>query len=159
MRRSESNCEGGRDWGLPGRGSFGVPLLVCAILCLFLSGCGLGEWLRNGLKVGPNYKKPQAPIASNWIDYQRAEAEAATQPQELKQWWHAFNDPVLNSLISDAYQQNLTLRVAGERIAEARAVRGIAVGNFWPQQQDVSGSYSAVKGSDRGANAVQDQWF
>jgi len=126
---------------------------------LFTGGCGLGEWARNGFKVGPNYKPPPAPIASHWIDYQRPETQPVGQPEELKHWWRVFDDPVLNSLISDAYHQNMSLRVAGERITEARAVRGIAVGNLFPQEQDVTATYSAVKSSDRTANPLGDQWF
>ena len=33
------------------------------------SGCtSLSEWRQNGYKVGPNYCKPPAPVASEWID-------------------------------------------------------------------------------------------
>ncbi len=114
--------------------------------------------LRNGFKVGPNYTPPPAPIAEHWIDYQRPEAQTPTQAAELKQWWHVFNDPVLNSLISDAYKQNLTLLDAGERITEARAELGIAVGNQWPQVQQMTGQYSVNKLSDKTSNPPFDQW-
>lgn len=142
------------------RGNFWIiPCVTCASVALFASGCGLKEWADNGFKVGPNYKPPPAPVAAQWIDYQRPDEQAPTQPAELKQWWRLFNDPVLNSLINDAYQQNLTLRVAGERISEARAVRGIAVGNLFPQSQELAGSYTANKGSNQTANHGSDQWF
>src|SRR5215210_3154082 len=61
MHRSESIC-------LDGRSSYGILPFFCAMFCLLSSGCGLGEWARNGFKVGPNYKTPPAPIASQWID-------------------------------------------------------------------------------------------
>ncbi|HEX4796083.1 MAG TPA: efflux transporter outer membrane subunit [Humisphaera sp.] len=134
-------------------------LMLIAALCLFGGGCGLGEWARNGFKVGPNYKPPPAPIASHWIDYQPGEEQAPQQAGDLRQWWHVFNDPVLNSLVSDAYRQNLTLRAAGERIAESRAQRGIAVGNLFPQTQTLGGSYTANKASTTNANAFQQQWY
>src|SRR5262245_33429413 len=98
--------------------------IASAMLCLLVGGC---EWAQNGFKVGPNYAPPPAPVAANWIDYQRSEPSATMRPTEITDWWHVYNDPVLNSLISDAYKQNLTLRAAGERIAEARALRGLAV--------------------------------
>jgi NodT family efflux transporter outer membrane factor (OMF) lipoprotein len=52
-----------------------------------------------------------------------------------------MKDPLLNGLMNNAYQQNLTLREAGFRVLEARAQYGIAVGEFFPQQQDLTGSY------------------
>ena len=47
------------------------PLTFTAVivLCVVLQGCNLGEWASNGLKVGPNYKTPPAPVAGEWIDY------------------------------------------------------------------------------------------
>src|SRR3954454_16277805 len=154
-----------RNWDVPGEASPDVggmsrskSYLICTLIVLLASGCGLKEWADNGFKVGPNYKPPPAPIAAQWIDYQRPDEQAPTQPAELKQCWRVFGDPVLNSLISDAYQQNLSLRVAGERIAEARAVRGIAVGNLFPQSQEVAGSYAFAKGSNQTANHASDQY-
>ena len=58
-----------------------------------------------------------------------------------------FNDPVLDSLIYTAYRQNLSLRVAGFRILEARALRGIAVGELFPQSQQAFGSYTRTNNS------------
>ena len=51
-----------------------------------------------------------------------------------------FNDPRLTRLIQLAYQQNLTLRTAGVRVLEARARLGIAIGEFYPQQQQLGAS-------------------
>jgi NodT family efflux transporter outer membrane factor (OMF) lipoprotein len=137
-----------------------IPFMVCVAVALLTGGCGaLKQWADNGFKVGPNYTPPPAPVAEHWIDYQRPEEQGMSQPAELSHWWHVFGDPVLNSLIGDAYEQNLSLRVAGERIAESRAVRGIAVGNMFPQSQEVAGSYSHEKASDRVAHPANDQWF
>ncbi len=61
---------------------------------------------------------------------------------DLSQWWTVFNDPVLDNLICCAYHQNLTLREAGCRILEARAQLGIAVGELFPQTQNMTGDYT-----------------
>src|SRR3954465_6793064 len=115
MKRLECNCEGAGNRSRGGRGGRHTKLYpIYVALCLLASGCGLKEWAHNGFKVGPNYVPPPAPVAAQWIDYQRPDEHVATQHAELQQWWHVFGDPVLNSLISDAYQQNLSLRVAGE---------------------------------------------
>ena len=70
-----------------------------------------------------------------------------------------FNDPTLTSLVQTAYQQNLTLRAAGARILEARALRGIAVGNLFPQEQFAFGEYSRIKLSTNVANPPLAAWF
>jgi outer membrane protein TolC len=115
--------------------------MLCALGFVMLGGCGLGEWLHNGLKVGPNYKQPPAAVSSEWIDYK--DPRVTTQEQDLSRWWTVFRDPVLDSLIADARKQNLSLRAAGARIAQSRARRGIAVGELFPQLQEAAGSFSA----------------
>ena len=128
-----------------------------AIAPLLLSGCGLGEWARNGGKVGPNYSRPDAPTASKWIDY--SDPRVKPGAPDLGTWWGVFRDPALDLLMADAYRQNLSLRVAGERIAEARARRGIAVGNMFPQLQEAAGSFTANKASTEAVNPFPEQWF
>ncbi len=128
---------------------------VVAALCG--SGCCLTEWAHNGFRVGPNYSRPTAPAAERWIDYH--DPRVKSQEQDLSAWWRVFNDPALDRLIETAYQQNLTLRVAGSRILQARAVRGIAVGNLFPQLQEAFGSQTRNKASSETAFGTTDQWF
>lgn len=147
-------------------------LVVASILAMASCGCQLDQWAKNGFKIGPNYQAPETALKEHWIDYQAstqpatatATAPAATPAAvEFGQWWNVFNDPVLNSLIHDGYAQNLTLRQAGERIAEARAVRDISVGNLFPQEQSLGGSHTLNKASDRNSPAPApfgtDQWY
>jgi NodT family efflux transporter outer membrane factor (OMF) lipoprotein len=88
--------------------------------------------------LGPDFESPEAPIATSW---QTRDASLAKDPSEQAEWWKLFNDPVLDTLIQTAYRQNLPLQVAGLRIVEARAQLGIAVGSFFPQTQQVRGSF------------------
>ncbi|MGD8619485.1 MAG: efflux transporter outer membrane subunit, partial [Gammaproteobacteria bacterium] len=62
------------------------------------------------------------------------------------------NDPVLNTLIQQAYEQNLPLQVAGLRIMQARAQLGIAIGSQYPQVQEAAGSLSRVGLSENQPN-------
>lgn len=116
--------------------------LVLLALLTVTTGCmtSFREYIDNGFKVGPNYKKPAAPIAENWIDYK--DPRVISQPQHTWAWWQVFNDPTLDRLVQHAYAQNLTLREAGLRVMEARALRDITVGNLFPQQQEAFGSYT-----------------
>jgi outer membrane protein TolC len=121
------------------------------ILMLSLGGCtSPQEYIRNGFKVGPNYRTPVAPVAPTWID--DTDKRIRTESDDLSKWWKVFNDPALDALICDAYRQNLTLRQAGLRILEARAQLGIAVGNFFPQEQSAGAAFSANALSRQDAN-------
>ena len=127
--------------------------LLGGVVLVFSVGCtSVGEWIHNGFKVGPNYQKPPAPVASEWIDSKAHGVNVATQ--DLRGWWLVFNDAKLNGLIEQAYQQNLTLRSAGTRILAARAQRNIAAGNLFPQTQQLSADYTHTMLSRNVANPV-----
>ena len=96
--------------------------LVLAAACVLLvlqSGCtSCREYVHNGFKVGPNYKQPPALVAEHWIDAN--DERVRSQCDDLASWWRAMDDPLLDQLMANAYQQNLTLREAGFRVLEAR---------------------------------------
>jgi len=121
-----------------------APACLLALICG--SGCtGVREYIHNGLKVGPNYKRPAAPVADEWIDSQSS--RISSEPGDYRDWWTVFNDPVLNRLVQTAYQQNITLREAGFRVAEVQAQRGVVVGNIFPQLQQVEADYTRTQRS------------
>ncbi|HEY2759798.1 MAG TPA: efflux transporter outer membrane subunit [Pirellulales bacterium] len=99
----------------------------------------LRQWVQNGFKVGPNYSPPAAPVSPEWID--AADCRLKVEPADVCDWWSAFRDPALDGLIQSAYQQNLDLKTAGQRILQARAERNIAVGNLFPQTQQALAAY------------------
>jgi NodT family efflux transporter outer membrane factor (OMF) lipoprotein len=118
---------------------FALP--VSALLLLFTVGCtSPGEYLRNGFKVGPNYKKPPAPVAEKWID--EGDKRLNTTSPENIEWWSALNDPVLDNLIKRAARENLTLKEAGQRVLQFRAQRAIAIGSLFPQTQQAGGAFT-----------------
>ena len=98
-------------------------------LCLVMSGC----------RVGPDYAKPEIRTPSNWIEQDSPVFKNAAADNQ--QWWKIFDDPVLEKLITTAYEQNLSLQAAGVRVLEARAQLGITTGNLYPQSQAINGSY------------------
>src|SRR5262249_29505267 len=100
----------------------------------------------------------------DWID---ADVRIRREPADLTAWWTVFADPVLNALIYDAYQQNLSVRQAGFRVLQARAALAIAKGNLFPQLQNAVGAYSRNAFSTEIANSFSglpgferffDQW-
>ena len=94
--------------------------------------------LAGGCMLGPDFKTPPATVAEKWLEQGNKSVDFAAS--EHRDWWEAFNDPRLTRLIQLAYQQNLTLRTAGVRVLEARARLGIAIGEFYPQQQQLGAS-------------------
>jgi NodT family efflux transporter outer membrane factor (OMF) lipoprotein len=97
-------------------------------LALFAQGCLLG----------PNFKTPPAPVAEKWLE--QGNKSVNPTASDHREWWTVFNDPKLTRLIRLAYQQNLALQTAGVRVLEARARLGIAIGEFYPQQQQAGAS-------------------
>ncbi|HTU89944.1 MAG TPA: TolC family protein [Gemmataceae bacterium] len=113
-----------------------------AALALVLSLCGCTgplEYVRNGFKVGPNYRLPAADTAADWID--AADPRVRAEPADFANWWSVFQDPVLDDLIQTAYRQNLDVRTAATRILEALAQRNVQAANLLPQSQTALGAY------------------
>jgi NodT family efflux transporter outer membrane factor (OMF) lipoprotein len=99
--------------------------LLIAALLVSLAAC----------EVGPDFSRPAAPLAGNWLE--SGDASVHTDRQDDEKWWTAFKDPTLDRLIDLAYRQNLTLLAAGTRILEARAALGVSIGEFYPQTQQI----------------------
>ncbi|MBI1247188.1 efflux transporter outer membrane subunit [bacterium] len=116
----------------------GKLLLGClAITTLALSGC----------LVGPNNIDPGAPFRKEWI--QPLPPGVSQSPNDSVAWWNKFDDPILTSLVVRTAQQNLSLGQAAERIAEARAYRGVVRGGLFPTI-NASPSYTRRKTSGSG---------
>jgi outer membrane protein TolC len=92
--------------------------------------------LTAGCMIGPDFKTPKADVAAQWLEADHDAVDSTRS--EYRDWWNVFADPTLRNLIELAYQQNLTLRAAGVHVLQARAELGVALGELWPQQQNVS---------------------
>ncbi|MGD9634551.1 MAG: efflux transporter outer membrane subunit, partial [Pirellulales bacterium] len=134
--------------------------LVAVLMLSQLTGCtSFPDYVRNGFQVGPEYGRPPAPVEGDWID--AADKRLRKDDTDIDKWWTVFNDPVLNGLVQNAYRQNLTLREAGFRVLQARAQLGIAIGEFFPQEQNTNGGFTSNGVSVNVANrqATPDRWF
>jgi len=105
--------------------------LLCSIAAvLILEGCA---------NLGPDFqgiKNP--PIPKNW------KHNKAQNNSDIVRWWETFQDPTLNTLVLKAYTQNLDIKSAGLRIAQARAALGISQGLAFPQVQTLSGEAAST---------------
>jgi NodT family efflux transporter outer membrane factor (OMF) lipoprotein len=118
--------------------------LLWAMLLISLSACTM---------VGPDFVQPTADVSQQWVEAD--DERVRTEPPQYKNWWQVFNDPVLDNLIKTAYEQNLPLRIAGVRVFEARALLGIAIGEWYPQVQQGFGSAIYNRVSENAPSASQ----
>jgi len=106
-----------------------------------LSGCAV---------VGPDFVKPDVTVNPEWTTKDKTQFDTSKAANAA--WWRVFNDPILDKLVDQAWQQNLTVRVAGLRIAESRARLALAVGMQYPQVQSISAQATTVGLSKSAAN-------
>ena len=95
--------------------------------------------------VGPKFVAPDAPLGLKWRELRSPAIK--TSREDYRNWWTAFRDPTLNRLVEIAYDQNLTLMEAGTRVLKARAILGQAIGEVYPQTQQLDGSAPYVQPS------------
>lgn len=106
-----------------------------------------------GCKVGPDYHRPASKfVEASWS--QSADPHLNGQPVDPTVWWESFNDPMLNNLVEIALAENIDIKEAGKRILEVRALRDVAAGSLYPQQQTLNGFYQNVRISRNTANFV-----
>lgn len=96
--------------------------------------------------VGPDFETPESDVAEDWLETE--DQRISSRAGDYDEWWKSFNDPVLESLIQQAAEQNKTLQIAGLRVFEARAILGIAAGSSYPQVQLAAGSVGRVELSE-----------
>lgn len=92
-----------------------------------------------GCLVGPDFVRPDAPLNPVWPGAAGAPA-VNTAEIRVERWWEILGDPILTTLVTRAFTENLTLRSAGLRVVQAQARRAIAIGELFPQQQTLGGS-------------------
>jgi len=100
-----------------------LPISLRASLCA-------GVALVLGCAVGPDYLAPEVSPPDAW--HQAIVPGLADGEFSLETWWTHLDDPVLDGLIERARNGSLGVRDALARIDEARARRGIAIGEFFP---------------------------
>ena len=100
-------------------------LMSCSVVILF------------GCTVGPDFKRPEVAMPKHWAN--PAPQYRESNP-EFTQWWKILKDETLDWLIDKAIIDNLDLKLAVARIAQARAANRHTIAQFGPTM-DVSSSY------------------
>jgi NodT family efflux transporter outer membrane factor (OMF) lipoprotein len=117
------------------RSAIGCGLLT-ASLCLLVAGC----------TVGPNYKRPDAPVPPAYKENNGTEATVpppnppggtwkAAQPADTVlrgKWWELYGDPQLNSLEDKVAVSNQTLKATVEQYLAARDQVKVSRAAYYP---------------------------
>lgn len=102
---------------------------------------GRGKWVAcvlggllvcGGCTVGPNYKKPAAPVPASW---QVTEPWRQAQPKDevpKTEWWTLFHDDELNGLETQLLAANQTLKVSIAHFEQARASAAVQNATLFP---------------------------
>jgi len=102
------------------------------LLLILLAGCA----------VGPDYKKPDAPVAPQ---FKEAQGWREAQPRDQLprgSWWTVFGDPELDKLMQQVDISNQNIRVAEARLRQARGVADQARAGLFPT---VGANASAIR--------------
>jgi NodT family efflux transporter outer membrane factor (OMF) lipoprotein len=98
--------------------------------------------------LGPDYTRPVVTAPETF----RGAASGGTTSLGDVQWLELFDDPALSQLVSAALAQNFDLRIAAERVLQARAAYGITRADEWPTvgaSADVVGTRISQAGATR----------
>ncbi len=95
-----------------------------ALLTILITGCA----------VGPDYHPPRASVPASWVGVTNTHQPSVVtdRPADLARWWQRLGDPTLTSLVEEALKANSSLALAQANLRQARALRDIAAGGFWP---------------------------
>ncbi|MGP1353218.1 MAG: efflux transporter outer membrane subunit [Parasphingopyxis sp.] len=85
--------------------------------------CALGA-----CTVGPDYERPEIDTGTSWAEGPRM----AAAEDNFIAWWRDLGDPELTRLVERALSDNLSVRQAIERVAEARARRQTVRADYFP---------------------------
>jgi outer membrane protein, multidrug efflux system len=95
--------------------------------------CGIAVALAcAGCTVGPNYKKPAAPVAASWQVTEPWRQAAPKDAVPKTAWWTVFHDDELNGMENDLLAANQTLKVAVAHFAQARASAAVQNATLFP---------------------------
>lgn len=92
-------------------------ILMISLVPAFITGC----------MVGPDFMRPEMDLPDKF----RFSEEKSDEIVNLR-WWELFNDPILQSLVTTALNENKDIRISIARIEEARAALGFTRADMYP---------------------------
>jgi len=125
---------------------------------------GLVSLLSGCTAVGPNYVAPNlaevAEVPGQWTsktDVARQPAVPNAEPAPAATWWTELSDPVLDDLVSQAFQTSPTLEAALARVSQSRSLYAQANATALPGVDSGAGGQRAK--SDSTGGAFNEAWL
>jgi len=109
--------------------------ILLILIIVYLTGC----------KLGPDFQRPEYSGPSTF----RYDSIKTDTVVNLR-WWELFNDPVLDTLIKKALDNNKDVMIAAARVEAARATLGFTKADQWP-----AFSFNVGAGSGNSIGTVQ----
>ena len=107
-----------------------------------------GAALATSCTLGRDYKRPAIETPTT---YRHAASQTSAASLADVQWFDLFRDDTLTQLVRTALQQNFEIRIAAQRVLQARAAYGITRSDQFPSI-DVSAGVTAARSSQTGAS-------
>jgi NodT family efflux transporter outer membrane factor (OMF) lipoprotein len=85
------------------------------------------------MTVGPNYHRPDVPVASAWKEQPPWRVADPKDSLPKGEWWKIFGDAELDGYESQAIQANQTIEMARDQLQQARASVQITQSGLFPQ--------------------------
>ena len=104
-----------------------------------------------GCAVGPDYRKPDAPVAPK---FKEAEGFREAQPRDQLprgSWWTVFGDPELDKLMQRVDISNQNIKVAEARLRQARGIADQARAGLFPT---IGANASAIRAKSPNVDTV-----
>ncbi len=105
-----------------------------SLLWVLLTALGLAVLASSGCLVGPNYHRASVDAPPAWKEQPPEGWKNAAPSDDISKgnWWEVFGDQQLNDLETQAVMANQNLKVAAERVIEARATALATRSNLYP---------------------------
>src|SRR6266542_3101004 len=113
---------------------------------LSVSAVLFSTFLLSACAAGPHYKRPAVQVPPQFRRLSDSGKPPASESLADLKWFDLFEDEVLKQLVTTALKENFDLRIAAERVLEARARLGIQRSQEFPTI-DAGGQFSAVRPS------------
>ena len=92
----------------------------------YIGAFGIMAILLSSCMVGPKFQKPEVVMPDSYLAI-----HTAADSINLR-WWELFDDPVLDTMIVHALENNKDVLMAAKRIEQARAYHGMTKADMWP---------------------------
>ncbi len=85
-------------------------------------------------------------------EYVQVQSKTPSEDLDSISWWNKFDDPVIDTLVERALDNNLDLRIAAANVLESEALVRAVTGSRWPQITANTSGERSFTGSSTGSS-------